>query len=191
MANNKYKFFILTGDPGVGKTTLTKKLSSVFTGKGIKVSGFYTEEVRNNGVREGFDIVTLDGVRGRLARDQNLLTGSIKHKVGKYGVLVNEFENIALKSMAKPENTNSHLLVIDEIGKMEFFSEPFKAAIKTIFNQSSDAIVLATIPVRRSDLLIEGIRNHRQAKVWMVTRENRNNIHEDILKEMNTALNFT
>lgn len=72
----------------------------------------------------------------------------------------------------QPDDTHTHLLVIDEIGKMEFFSEPFKTAIRTIFNPSSNCTVLATIPVRRGDQLIESIRNNSQAKVWMVSNVN-------------------
>lgn len=56
--------------PGVGKTTLCKKVYEVLKHKGVRVQGFYTEEVRNSqkGSRVGFDIVTLDGQRGPLAR---------------------------------------------------------------------------------------------------------------------------
>ncbi|KOB69687.1 ATP binding protein [Operophtera brumata] len=158
MANTK-KFFILTGDPGVGKTTLIKKLATSLSNEGVKSCGFYTEEVRRNGTREGFDVVTLNGVRGRLARDQALLSGPSKCKVGKYGVLVQEFETVALPCLEKTVNTQSHILVIDEIGKMEFFSAPFKSKIKDIFTKTSNNIVLATIPMRRSDPLIEKIRN--------------------------------
>ncbi|KAJ0177005.1 hypothetical protein K1T71_007014 [Dendrolimus kikuchii] len=190
MSNYKYNFIIITGDPGVGKTTLTKKLVSNITHKGVKCSGFYTEEVRNNGVREGFDVVDLDGRRGCLARDQTLINGPVRCKVGKYAVLVQEFESIALPSLAQNEYIKPHLLVIDEIGKMEFFSEKFKQNIKNIFSDTSKNVVLATIPVRRNDTLIESIRNHSRTKVWTVTRENRNNIHEDILKEMKLALNI-
>lgn len=80
---------------------MTKKLIHILNEKGIKTSGFYTEEVRKNRVREGFDVVTLDGQRGRLARDQSLLQGPVKCKVGKYGVLIQEFEKIALPSLSK------------------------------------------------------------------------------------------
>uniref|UniRef100_A0A2A4IUN2 AAA+ ATPase domain-containing protein n=1 Tax=Heliothis virescens TaxID=7102 RepID=A0A2A4IUN2_HELVI len=145
MTTKKYTFFLLTGEPGVGKTTLTKKLSTDISSKGIQTTGFYTEEVRKGRSREGFDVVTLDGTRGRLARDQSLLTEPIKHKVGKYGVLIQEFEKVALPLLVKPDNSQQHLLVIDEIGKMEFFSEPFKTAIRTIFSPSSNCVVLATI----------------------------------------------
>lgn len=67
----------------------------------MKVSGFYTEEIRGKGIREGFDIVSLDGSRGRLAREQSLFTSPNKFKVGKYGVLVQEFEKIALPCLDK------------------------------------------------------------------------------------------
>lgn len=86
---------------GVGKTTLTKKLVYLLTEKGVKTSGFYTEEIRRNGVREGFDVVGLNGARGRLARDQYLLDGPVKCRVGKYGILVQEFEKIALPCLEK------------------------------------------------------------------------------------------
>lgn len=84
----------------MGKTTLTKKLCSIVTGLGLKTSGFYTEEVRRAGVREGFDVVTLDGLRGCLARDCSR-NGPVKFKVGKYGVMVEEFEKVALPSLGQ------------------------------------------------------------------------------------------
>lgn len=75
----------------------------------MKTSGFYTEEVRANRVREGFDVVTLDGQRGRLARDESLLNGPVKYKVGKYGVLVQEFEKLALPVMKEVTILHSNL----------------------------------------------------------------------------------
>ena len=59
-------YFIL----GVGKTTLCRKVYEVLKDKGIQVQGFSTEEVRNSqrGSRVGFDVVTLEGQRGPLAR---------------------------------------------------------------------------------------------------------------------------
>ncbi|KAL0892760.1 hypothetical protein ABMA27_014466 [Loxostege sticticalis] len=186
----KIKYFILTGDPGVGKTTLTKKLCSIITGLGLKTSGFYTEEVRRAGVREGFDVVALDGLRGCLARDCSR-NGPVKFKVGKYGVMVEEFEKVALPSLGQPEDTKGHLLVIDEIGTMELLSNSFRTRINEIFRPISECVVLATIPTRRSSPIVESIRNNSEAKVWTVTRENRNTMHEEILKEMKVTLNFS
>lgn len=53
---------------GVGKTTLVKKIVKHLKSHNIECSGFYTEEIRNNNYRVGFDIVTLDGTRAILAR---------------------------------------------------------------------------------------------------------------------------
>ena len=60
----------LLGCSGVGKTTLCRKLFEVLKEKGIQIQGFYTEEVRTcpKGSRVGFDVVTLNGQRGVLAR---------------------------------------------------------------------------------------------------------------------------
>lgn len=65
----------------------------------MKTVGFFTEEVRRNRMREGFDVISLTGDKGRLARDQNTLPAPTKYSVGKYGVLVQEFENIALAAL--------------------------------------------------------------------------------------------
>ncbi|XP_022117244.2 cancer-related nucleoside-triphosphatase homolog [Pieris rapae] len=183
MNNTKLKYFILTGDPGVGKTTIIKRICKSLQCKGVKLSGFYTEEVRTNRIREGFDVISLNGVKGRLARDQRLLSTPAKCKVGKYDVLIQEFENIALPTLQKGEDCKS-CLVIDEIGKMEFYSIPFKNTVKEIFTSNLNNIVIATIPIRKSDPLIELIRNHNDAKVWVVTRGNRNTIYEDIVQEI-------
>lgn len=45
---------------GCGKTTLIKNIVQKLRNKGIPCDGFFTEELRVNGVRRGFDIVTLN-----------------------------------------------------------------------------------------------------------------------------------
>ena len=56
------------GCAGVGKTTLVRKVCSSLKETNTPVQGFYTEEVRSGGRRVGFDVVTLCGTRGPLAR---------------------------------------------------------------------------------------------------------------------------
>ncbi|XP_023952819.1 nucleoside-triphosphatase THEP1 isoform X3 [Bicyclus anynana] len=185
---NKLNYFILTGDPGVGKTTMIKKLCSILNAKGIKTIGFFTEEVRRDRTREGFDVVSMNGERGRLAREQSSLSTPARYTVGKYGVLVQEFENVALRSMKMPEENVPCILVIDEIGKMEFFSTTFKSTIKEMFSTDSKNIVLATIPIRKGDPIIESIRNNIKSKVYIVTSANRNFIYKEIEKDIYVAM---
>ena len=50
----------ITGMPGVGKTTLALKIAEGLKDLGYKVGGFITKEIRKNGRRVGFKIITLD-----------------------------------------------------------------------------------------------------------------------------------
>lgn len=85
---------LLTGRPGIGKTTLIKKLiDSVFLSKG----GFYTEEIREGKERIGFLLVTIDGEKTILA---SVKTKSPYH-VSKYSVDVDEFEKIGVEAVKK------------------------------------------------------------------------------------------
>ena len=60
---------------GIGKTTLTKKIATKLKDMALEVTGFYTEELRDSkNYRIGFDIVTLDNVRGVLARKRYWLS---------------------------------------------------------------------------------------------------------------------
>jgi nucleoside-triphosphatase len=56
------KNILITGQPGIGKTTLIKKLATELAD--LRPVGFYTEEIRENGVRRGFELVSLSGQRG-------------------------------------------------------------------------------------------------------------------------------
>lgn len=63
-----------TPNAGVGKTTLVKRVTECLKREhALHLRGFYTEEVRQSegrgkGTRVGFDVVTLNGNRGPLAR---------------------------------------------------------------------------------------------------------------------------
>ena len=107
---------LLTGPPGVGKTTLAKKVAeTLMKNDSVKIDGFYTEEVRDeNQVRKGFDVVSIKNQENRkplaLANAPPALRGP---KVGKYTVMVEDFESVAFKCLSH----DSDILIIDEIGK--------------------------------------------------------------------------
>ena len=58
------KNILITGLPGIGKTTLIRRLYEEL--KDTHPVGFYTGEIRENGVRKGFELISLDGRRGLL-----------------------------------------------------------------------------------------------------------------------------
>ncbi|XP_022222320.2 nucleoside-triphosphatase THEP1 [Drosophila obscura] len=164
---------LITGPPGVGKTTLVRKICSKL-GEQSKLQGFYTEEVRadGKGQRIGFDVVTLTGKRGILARERPL-DNLRRPKVGKYSVYVQDFENLTLP-LLDGSHSGFGLLVIDEVGKMELLSKRFEAAIANVFEQQRRPI-LATIPqaTRQSMPLVEKLKNAPGAYIYEVTKVNR------------------
>jgi NTPase len=50
---------LLTGAPGIGKTTVIGRVADRL--KGRNLGGFYTEEIREGGERRGFQLVGFEG----------------------------------------------------------------------------------------------------------------------------------
>ena len=163
------KNILLTGLPGVGKTTLIRRLSEEL--KNLHPAGFYTEEIREEGVRKGFELIGLDGKKGLLSHVE------IKspYRVGKYKVDVKGFEGF-LDSIAffAPE---TKLTIIDEIGKMECLSPEFKRLIKEILD--SEKMVIATIAFKGSGL-IEEIKKRNDVRLFEITERNRDSLLSEI-----------
>ncbi|CUS77156.1 nucleoside-triphosphatase [Candidatus Kryptonium thompsonii] len=159
------KNFLITSPPGTGKTTAIKKFIDLTGGK-FKVSGFITEEIRDQkGKRVGFKITTLDGKTGILA-DINLKNSP---KVGKYGVNLKDIDNIAVPSI----NLNSDIIVIDEIGKMECFSKSFVQRVFEVLD--SEKILVGTIK-EKGDEIINKIKSRNDVELIKLTLENRDEI---------------
>ncbi|KAL4844224.1 hypothetical protein H8958_008558 [Nasalis larvatus] len=176
----------LTGPPGVGKTTLIQKASEVLKSSGVPVDGFYTEEVRQGGRRIGFDVVTLSDTRGPLSRvGLEPPPGKRECRVGQYVVDMTSFEQLALSILRNADCSSGpgpRVCVIDEIGKMELFSQPFIQAVRQTLS-TPGTIILGTIPVPKGKplALVEEIRNRKDVKVFNVTKENRNHLLPDIV----------
>ncbi|XP_056326929.1 cancer-related nucleoside-triphosphatase [Danio aesculapii] len=183
------KHVFLTGVPGVGKTTLVKKVCDALSG--LSVSGFYTEEVREHGRRVGFDVVTVSGDRGRLSRvSSGSATGGREYRVGQYVVDLQSFESLALPLFRNmQEGSGKQLFVMDEVGKMELFSQPFIRAVRQILEKSCCS-VLGTIPVPKGKplALVEELRSRADVKIFMVTKENRDVIFDDIVSAVRECL---
>lgn len=167
----------LTGNPGVGKTTLIRAVAERL--EGITCAGFYTEETRQKGQRTGFRIVTLDGRVGTLAS-----LGTQKPTVGKYSVHVEEFEKLALRCLDSI-NAPADLYVIDEIGKMEVLSRRFRTAINELLAQPTN--LLATI-AKKGTGFIDQLKRRSDVEMIEVTRKNRDELPEELARKIKTQL---
>ena len=171
------KNILITGLPGIGKTTFIKKLSEEL--KDFHPVGFYTTEIRENGIRKGFELISLDGRRGLLSH----INIKSHYRVGKYGVDVRGFEDfIDSIPFLNPE---TNLIIIDEIGKMECFSDKFIKLLKEI--QDSEKLVIATIALKGGGLIAD-IKKRDDTWLFEITRSNRDSLLSEILKDVKAML---
>ncbi len=164
---------LLTGAPGVGKTTVIKKVAAAL---GAHASGFYTEEVRQANARTGFDIITLDGRRTVLSR-KGLKS---RHMVGKYGVDLQGIDAIAVSAI-EDAVSNKKTLIIDEIGKMELFSEAFRHSVLRAFDFPN---ALVAVIMLKPNPFADAIKRDYGARMIEVTPANRDSLPPKILSEL-------
>jgi nucleoside-triphosphatase len=161
---------LLEGRPGSGKTTVARRLIELLVDKGAAVTGFTSAEIREGRGRVGFSIETVSGNKGVLAHVD--FRGP---SVGKYGVDVGAFEELALPSLEL--NDDDTVVVIDEIGKMELISDAFCEAVESLFGADND--VVATIHVHKHSFT-EDLKRRTDTELVKVTRANRDDLPHEI-----------
>ena len=170
------KAILLTGRPGCGKTTLIQRVLAQYK---ARAGGFYAREIRKDGVREGFELITLDGQRGMLSH----VDIKDRQRVGKYGVDVRVMERLAVPAIIQAAREGA-LVVIDEIGPMEIPSEAFCEAV--IQALDSEARLLGVI-VQRSLPFSDRIKQREDVQLIEVNPGNRDALVEVILNQLQGA----
>ncbi len=156
---------LLTGPPGVGKTTALRRVAAGLQGRAI--SGFYTEELREGGQRRGFRAVTFDGRQATMAHVK--IAG--RARVSKYGVDVGIVDALAGSTLGLDRGAEVYL--VDEIGKMECLSPCFVAAMRALLDARRPTV--ATVALRGSGLIAE-VKRRPDAECWSLSRANRDEI---------------
>jgi len=175
MPNN----ILVTGSPRVGKTTLIKKIINRLSHSYV-IGGFYTHEKRESGKRTGFYITDFSGNQMIIA-DVN---SNSPYRVGKYGVNVEAFEKIGVPAL-EDANENADLVIIDEIGKMEMFSQKFCKMLERVFD--SQKPVLATI--KKTDCeLTSRLKSRDDVVLFQLTVQNRDVVEEKLLALLENVL---
>ncbi|MDD5135647.1 MAG: nucleoside-triphosphatase [Phycisphaerae bacterium] len=162
--------YLLTGMPGTGKTTIIRQ---AITLSKCNAGGFFTQEIRNVGIREGFRIVTLDNKEAVLAH----IAIDGPFRVGKYGVDISVLDDTGVEAIYNAIEHND-IVVIDEIGKMELFSSKFIQAVQDAL--SSPKKVLGTITLKPHPLT-DTIKQNRNFRVTELTRNTQAQVLAEIL----------
>ena len=143
------RVLLLTGSPGVGKTTLLLKIMDILRAKGYRIGGMVSREVRSSGTRIGFEILDLaSGKLGWLAHI-NQKTGP---QVGKYRVNLEDLDKIGVEAVLKAVR-ECDVIAIDEIGPMELFSEKFRLAVEEA--AESGKLLVGVVHWKARDKLVD------------------------------------
>lgn len=176
------RVLVLTGAPGVGKTTVLIKTVEALKAKGISVGGMVSREAREGNVRVGFELLDLtSGNQGWLAHTRQK-TGP---QVGKYHVNLLDLETIGAKAIIDAIE-KCDAIAIDEGGPMELFSLKFKQAVQAALD--SQKLVLAVVHAKAKDLLLTEIRERGDLEVFTVTLANRSGLAEVLTNKALAAL---
>jgi len=166
---------LITGQPGVGKTTLIRKLAGRLLPESY--AGFYTAEIREKGWRRGFRIATFDGVKKIFAHDQF----DFPHRVSRYGVDITTLEEV-ICHLQQSKPSEKKIWLIDEIGKMESFSQLFRKFIENLLD--SDNRVIATISISAGGW-IAAIRSRPDVQIFTLTERNREEVFNQLFHLIN------
>jgi nucleoside-triphosphatase len=171
------RVILLTGRPGVGKTTMVNRVFEHYSKSGFRIEGLTTREVRDGGARTGFMITDLSsGQEGWLAK-KDVGTGP---KVGSYIVVSDDLEKIGVNALERSMNGSADLVIVDEIGPMEMTSVSFRESISRVLNGRKT--VVATVKFGSRYPEVEGTR--RKSLHWEITKENRESIYRRIIRQL-------
>ena len=166
---------LLEGRPGIGKTTVARRLLHLLQEAGVPVGGFTTAELRTGGRREGFLVEAVSGAQEVLAHVD--LPGP--PRVGRYGVDLAAFDRVALPALRPPRTGG--VVVVDELGKMELASAPFRDAIRQLLDR--DEAVVATVHQARHQFT-DALRRRPGIRVVRVTEATRDALPEQLMDRL-------
>ncbi|MGI0043394.1 MAG: NTPase [Nitrososphaeraceae archaeon] len=166
---------VLTGSPGIGKTTVVLRVAGELKERGVNVGGVISRELRTNNVRTGFEFIDL------ATNDRDVLASVTGYgpRVGKYFVNLSGCRFAAER--LSDALIDSEVIICDEIGPMELKSKEFIDAAKHLLKTDKKAIVV--IHQKLKDPLVDEFKE-RSSSLISVNLGNRKKVNETLLKRL-------
>lgn len=173
--------WLVTGAPGVGKSTVVSKVVMKLKSAGVIVGGCTTSEKRAEGARTGFEIRDLSSGRsGELAS----VTSRVGPRVGRYRVNLADLAKIGGGALEEA-STGSELIVVDEVGPMELVSPEFRKGVRRCVDSGKP--MLAVVHERLEDDLLTELRGNATAIITL-TVENRESTADELAQALLKAV---
>jgi nucleoside-triphosphatase len=165
------RLFLITGRPGIGKTTVLLNVASELSSRGYRLGGMVTREVKQDGSRVGFEIVDYATNRKGWLAHINQAEGP---RVSKYRVNLHDLDQIGVKAIHGALE-QADVVIIDEIGPMELFSSAFRQVVGNAADSSKP--LLGIIHYSARDSVIDLVKKRDDVELFTVTMENRQHLH--------------
>jgi len=137
--NFTQKIFIITGKMDVGKTTFVKKVIENLKSKNIKVGGIYTQKVKENNERIGYDLVAVQTNKSeiflRIEENENL------EKIRIFSIFPKALA-LGIESLKPENNKENQLIIIDEIGKLELENKAWAKSLDELIQFNKNHLLL-------------------------------------------------
>ncbi len=178
---------LLTGKPGVGKSTIIEKVAGNFP---RRVAGIVGREVRDaSGKRVGFEANDFEGNRKLLSHvsliDSQYVIGN------KYFVDRTVIDEFIVPELQK--NNENKLVIVDEIGRMQSVSNTFLKTVVNLLNKKIN--FLGTIVLDPEPWSLQ-FKEHPEVVLIEVTENNRDDLpqlltsifmHADLIDSLNSS----
>lgn len=173
MRLSRTTLILLTGPPGVGKTTLVSRVVYELRKSGFSVGGIYSKERRSGRNRSGFDMTNLlTGEREVLAS-----TEGEGPRLGRYRVNLSSLADFASKAIDEAR-ASADVIVVDEVGPMELLSPEFRRSVASLIGCGKPCLIVVHRTIK--DPLLDEIRGAPEVTLVEVTPQNRDKLVSEI-----------
>lgn len=163
---------MITGRPGVGKTTLIERVVAELS---LPTGGMITREIRKCDHRVGFSVIDIATKREGILAHIHQRSGP---RMGRYRVNLRDLEEIGIAAIDNALSAGS-IVVIDEIGPMEITSPKFIPAVERVVESSAQFII--STHAKLDHPLIHRLR--QQFTLYRVKMGNRDRLVELVKNE--------
>jgi nucleoside-triphosphatase len=166
---------VITGAPGVGKSTVVIRAASALKDRGVNVGGIVSRELRTNHIRVGFEFIDL------ITNDKRVLASINGNgpKIGKYFVDLAGCRFAAEKLSGAIKN--SDVIICDEIGPIELKSREFIDSVKNLL--VVDKKVIVVVHQKLQHPLIEQFKK-KSSLIINLNLENRAKVSQILLNRL-------